>query len=729
MTQQRAFAVTASLNTLQTLATRVIIAALGVATGLIVARWLGPEGKGVYSGMQTLLALPIAISGGGGAVITYALTKQRRTIGELFPALFAAFAILCALALAGCAAYAAVRGWTLEALVLGLSLPPSIVLSWQPSYYVAEGNVRRLNVQTLAIAIFTFVAISVAVVVLHDGIAGALTAWLAGLYTFAAIVVNDMVRGGARLHVREFAARFRDLANVGSQSALNAALGTLNYRVDSLILIAMLGLPLFGVYSVAVSAGEMLFLISRAANTAIGREVGMGDRKRSAEITASTIRAGFAVCGACALPIAIFAPLLIHALYGSRFDAGALPLRLLLPGIVAFASAGTFAAFFIFQLGRPVFVTAVNALMIATQAIACVALVPRFGLAGAAISSSATYVIGAAVNTLLFVRLTGIPARRIWLLSRSDMRAILSALHSRGGGAPAPSPGTHVVLTGAAGTIATAIRAGLSCRYQLVLTDNKSVTGVRQGRERFVKADLRSLAQIRKTVRGANAVVHLGGVSKESSFDAISDANIRGTYNVLEAARLEGVPRVIVASTGHVTGFYPKSQTIDESAMPRPDSLYAVSKVYAEALASYYCDKFGMNVFCLRIGHVSAKPEYAVDRSIWLSPGDLLQLLELAMQASPGFHVVYAASENESPFWSTERARALGYRPLDGARAWQCPAEEMQTIARLVQGESFAGDGFCGDLDRLSGRRPVRYTGCSTVSLPCSHSAPFSRSR
>lgn len=703
MKTPRSFGVAAGLSAIQTLAARILIAAVGIVTGVIVARWLGPGGKGVYSGIQTLLAVPIAICSGGGAAITYVLTKQRRSVAELFPALFAIFSLLCLASLCAVAAYALIRGWTMEGAALALALPPSIVLSWQPSYYVALGRVGRLNAQQLVFAAFLLIATAAGVIWLHAGVWGAVAAWLIALYAFASIVVWDAVQAGGRLHTLELRSRIAELSRVGGQSALNAGLGLLNYRIDSLVLIAMLGLPVFGIYSIAVSAGEMLFLISRAANTAIGREVGISDAKRSAEITAYTIRAGFAVCVAAAIPVALFAPPLVHIVYGSRFDPAALPLRMLLPGIVAFASAGTFASFFIFQLGRPAIVTAVNIVMIAAQMLACIVLVPRYGLAGAAFSSSVTYVIGALISTIVFWRLTGVSPRRVWLISRSDLASLRNILlHRKRERAASADSRRHVVVTGAAGNVARLVREQLAARHELMLTDIEPVRDLRR-HERFMRTDLGNMRDLRRMMRGAKAVVHLGGISKEAPFERLMRANMRGTYAVLEAARLEGVPHVIIASSGHVTGFYSRAEIVDESAPLRPDSLYAVSKCFAESLAHFYSDKYGMNVLCIRIGHVSAAPEFAIDESIWLRPDDLVQLIELALGAPPGFHVVYGASENAMLFWSLERAKSLGYKPSAGATPADCPAAGPQSlVAQIVQGESFAGDGFSGSLERLS---------------------------
>jgi uronate dehydrogenase len=692
MSTRRSFGASIGSKAIGTFAARIAVAVTGVLTGILIARLLGPQGKGTYSGVQTLLSIPVAVTGGAGAAITYLMTKGRRTIGDLFPTLAAAFVAAVLLTAAAGIAYAAVHAWQIATVAFLVAMPPAILLSWQQAYYIGSDRIRRLNAQNVAVALCTLAGTLLLCRVLRFGVTGALCAWIATLYGCAAIVLADMLRGGGALHLRGLWEHSREFLRIGSQSAVNTLLGALNYRIDSLLIIAILGLPVFGVYSIAVSVGELLFLIARSINTAIGREVGIATLDRASQITAMVVRGSVLTCALCALPIALFAPPLIHAVYGPLFDGAALPLRLLLPGIVAFATSGTFASYFIFQLGRPSSVTIINVVMIAFQCLACLALVPRFGTAGAAIASTIAYAGGALVSTILFCRASGIPASTLWIPRRSDVlrvreiaRELLASAtfrHRLSG---------HVVLTGAAGNVSGMIREGLRGRYHMLLTDCRRIGRVHEG-ETFVRADLRNITKLRRIMRGARAVIHLGGISNEAAFESVLQANIRGTYAVLEAARLEGVRRVILASSGHVTGLYPRHVRIDETAAPRPDSFYGVSKACTELLGRFFAEKFGMQVVCLRIGHVSPEPQYEIDRSIWLSPRDLLQLLGIAIETPEiTFETLYAVSDNPERFWSLERARSMGYAPKDAAQVRaRILNGELTGVAALFQGETFA---------------------------------------
>ena len=140
----------------------------------------------------------------------------------------------------------------------------------------------------------------------------------------------------------------------------------------------------------------------------------------------------------------------------------------------------------------------------------------------------------------------------------------------------------------------------------------------------------------------------------------------------------------------------------------RPDSNYGVSKAFGEAMGAYYADKFGLGVFCIRIGNVDEKP---VDRrrlSIWISPEDLVSLIRIGLE-HPDIHfeVVYGESDNQRSWWDNSAAYRLGYSPTgiaedhyDHAMAQQATLED-DPIGDLFQGGSFCSDGFTGDPDKI----------------------------
>ncbi len=231
-----------------------------------------------------------------------------------------------------------------------------------------------------------------------------------------------------------------------------------------------------------------------------------------------------------------------------------------------------------------------------------------------------------------------------------------------------------VLVTGAAGRIGTMLRGGLPERgWALRCLDVVPIVETRPGEEHVV-ADVADLAAMVDATQGAEAVVHLAGVSGESTWPAISRANVEGTYAVLEAARRAGVQRVVLASSNHATGYTPRPAAgllREADAPPRPDTYYGVSKVAMEALGSLYADRYGMDVVCLRIGSAFAEPTSTRHLSTWLSPADTVSLVDAALRApSPGFSVVWGVSDNTRRWWDLTAARALGYEPADDAEVY-----------------------------------------------------------
>src|SRR5205085_6753145 len=159
----------------------------------------------------------------------------------------------------------------------------------------------------------------------------------------------------------------------------------------------------------------------------------------------------------------------------------------------------------------------------------------------------------------------------------------------------------RVLITGARGGIGRSLRETLRGVYPVLrLSDRVKLAPARpmaqggnDGIEEVDQTDISDMAQVERMVEGVDGIVHLGGISGENSWENILQGNIVGLYNVFEAARRAGVKRIVMATSNHAAGFYPRAQTIDHKVVPRPDSRYGVSKAFSEALASLYADKHG----------------------------------------------------------------------------------------------------------------------------------------
>ena len=227
---------------------------------------------------------------------------------------------------------------------------------------------------------------------------------------------------------------------------------------------------------------------------------------------------------------------------------------------------------------------------------------------------------------------------------------------------------TTVLITGAAGRIGSTLRVGLREHARLRLLDIRPMHA--EAGEEVMCADITWPGVMEEAIAGCSAVVHLAGIPGEAPFEDLLNANIRGTYHVLEAARTSATcRRVVLSSSNHATGFYPADETITGLAPARPDGLYGVSKAYGELLGRLYHEKHGLDVVAIRIGSFAPRPARARHAHTWISPRDMVQLVRRCLAAPDlGFLVVYGASANRRSYWDdSDGWGRIGYEPQDSA--------------------------------------------------------------
>jgi uronate dehydrogenase len=263
-----------------------------------------------------------------------------------------------------------------------------------------------------------------------------------------------------------------------------------------------------------------------------------------------------------------------------------------------------------------------------------------------------------------------------------------------------------VLITGATGDVGTHLAREFAGKYKLRLSDKRPIKA-----KNFVKADISKMADALRITKGVDAIVHLGGYSVEGPWEGILQANIIGCYNVFEAARRNGVKRIIFPTSNHATGFYRRDQTIDHNVYPRPDSRYGVSKVFGEALGRLYADKYGMEFLMVRIGNVHPFPLDKRRLSIWISPRDIAQLVSVGID-KPGikFEIVYGISRNKRAWYDNANAYRLGYQPQDDAETYVDEVLRKEKPASDPIAEMYQGGIFCTAEDVPNPAAPAKKT-------------------
>ncbi|KQX84890.1 NAD-dependent epimerase/dehydratase family protein [Variovorax sp. Root473] len=266
-----------------------------------------------------------------------------------------------------------------------------------------------------------------------------------------------------------------------------------------------------------------------------------------------------------------------------------------------------------------------------------------------------------------------------------------------------PSLG-RLLLTGAAGGLGRVLRERLAPFANVIrLSDIADIAPATGAHEEVVPCDLSNKAAVDALVAGCDAIAHFGGVSVERPFEEVLEANIKGVFNLYEAARRHGVKRVVFASSNHVIGFYKQDEHIDAHAARRPDGYYGLSKSFGEDMAQFYFDRWGIETVSIRIGSSFPEPLNRRMMSTWLSYRDLTTLIQKSLFTPNVKHtVVYGMSANRDLWWDNAAAAHLGFVPQDSSEVFRDKVEAQPPVAptdpnAIYQGGAFTAQGPFGD--------------------------------
>jgi len=259
----------------------------------------------------------------------------------------------------------------------------------------------------------------------------------------------------------------------------------------------------------------------------------------------------------------------------------------------------------------------------------------------------------------------------------------------------------RLLITGAAGGLGSVCRQRLGHLADTLRVSSRSDLGQAATNEEIVYCDLADKAAVEDLVAGCDGIVHMGGQSVEAPWETIRNANIEGVFNLYEAARKSGNPRIIYASSNHAIGFHKQTTKLDATSPTRPDGLYGVSKVFGEAMASMYFDKFGIETAIVRIGSCFPEPVNHRMLSTWMSYDDFVRLIErIFMVPKLGCPIIYGTSANDARWWDNGSVSYLGWQPQDNSEIYRAkldatmdrPAADAPDA--VYQGGMFTADGI-----------------------------------
>lgn len=163
------------------------------------------------------------------------------------------------------------------------------------------------------------------------------------------------------------------------------------------------------------------------------------------------------------------------------------------------------------------------------------------------------------------------------------------------------------LVTGGAGFIGTnIIKQLLTDGHSVSSFDNYSAGKITErvlpGVE-YIEGDIRDIAALQKATNGVDGIFHLAAVPRVSySVEhpiETHDNNVNGTLNVLEAARINKVKRLVFASSSAIWGDQ-SEYPVPETAVPKPISPYGFHKLAGEHYCRLWSELYGVETVSLR---------------------------------------------------------------------------------------------------------------------------------
>jgi nucleoside-diphosphate-sugar epimerase len=234
-----------------------------------------------------------------------------------------------------------------------------------------------------------------------------------------------------------------------------------------------------------------------------------------------------------------------------------------------------------------------------------------------------------------------------------------------------------IVMIGGAGTVGTILTNGLLEKYQVVVLDRNDSENKQAP---FIQVDATNLQDLLTKVPEADVLINLLNTNTKhaledvETFEQMTEIFFKATYYILFTAKKKKIPKVIFASTNHVTDCYEVEgnsllgREINVRDYPCSKGLYGVLKFASEQVGSLFSNEENLSVINIRIGSVPKEVSKAILeenprlKKTLLTDADLIELFTTALEADIKFGTYYGVSDNPGKPWDMANAKKnLGY--------------------------------------------------------------------
>lgn len=416
-------------NALLTFSRQILSGVLSFIVVILIARLMGVENNGVFA---TIMLLPLLASsllnlGLSPATVYYLAGNKVNKSQAVVDAL-----IIVAIVIILFSTISVFLKWVYPETVfptlsnseyfVALTIFPSLLITnIAVSVFQGVKNYRLMNVVLLIQPGLLSIVLATALVMKYELSLLMLLLIMSSVYlisTILALIFCYRIIGGLN-HISDRSYK-KKLLSFGVRAHLANVIAVLNYKIDIICLSIFLAPIEVGLYAVAVQVAEKLWLFSDAITTVLYPELtGINKSSDRVIIVSRVTRIVTFFTVISALVVGFLSLKLVPILFGVDYIESILPLLILLPGIVIASTNKVIATDFSAQ-GKPELNMYIASFALVINVVFNIALIPKFGVAGAAMATGISYLVNFIVRAILFSRISDIEFIRIIKINRSD---------------------------------------------------------------------------------------------------------------------------------------------------------------------------------------------------------------------------------------------------------------------------------------------------------------------
>ncbi len=416
-------------NTFQVLGSNLLIIICEVLIGIIIARVLGPEGKGLFI---SLMVVPVII-------ITFAVMGMHRTtiffigkkdypLPEIVAAVIQILFITSGLGVLAAMVYFFFlpnEHYTTTIILITLTvIPLRLFIIYVSGIYFGLEKYRFANFLNWSISLFNVISIFILVAIFNMGIFGAVLSFLFSGVLISAIAFFKLHKD-VPFSMKVNIVLIKKMLSLGFVFALSVLVMELLYRIDVVFIEKLASLQEVGYYSLAVNVAEQLWQLPLAIGLVITtRSANEKNQDYMQHQVAQILRISIVLSLVAVAAIASIVPFIIPLVYGESFIPSNRLIIAILPGIFFFVIFRIINSY-LSGIGKPKYgiIAILPALLI--NVLLNLYLIPTYGAMGAAIATNWSYLLATLLLIFVFYRISNIAFLDLLILKKEDINLIV----------------------------------------------------------------------------------------------------------------------------------------------------------------------------------------------------------------------------------------------------------------------------------------------------------------